>query len=154
MWRNRRNPIKKALSINGETFPNNSRLATAGRDALHCHPVSVATGRHGNWGGGELVAGEEGGGEDGKGTGTNRPRLAASDQAIVESLSASSLLSTFFDFTLFIYSLVRQRTGVFSCEYYHNRWASLINMLLTLLLAVHNKYYISAAMANVWHCFQ
>lgn len=79
---------KNALSINGETFPNNSRLATAGRDALHCHPVSVATGRHGNWGGGELVAGEEGGGEDRKGTGTNRPRLAASDQAIVESLSA------------------------------------------------------------------
>lgn len=87
MQRNRRNPIKNALCINGETFPNISRLATAGRDALHCHPVSVATGRHGNWGGGELIAGE-GGGEDGKGTGTNRPRLATSDQAIVESLSA------------------------------------------------------------------
>lgn len=90
--RNRRNPIKNALCINGETFSNVSRLATAGRDALHCHPVSVATGRHGNWGGGELVAGEEGGGEDGKGTGTNRPRLATSDQAIVESLSARKVL--------------------------------------------------------------
>lgn len=99
------------LCINGETFSNNSRLATAGRDALHCHPVSVATGRHGNWGGGELVAGEEGGGEDGKGTGTNRPRLAASDQAIVESLSAWKVL--FFSFELLIYSLARQYFGVF-----------------------------------------
>lgn len=112
MRRNRRNPIKNALSINGETFPNNSRLATAGRDALHCHPVSVATGRHGNWGGRELVAGEEGGGEDGKGTGTNRPRLAASDQAIVESLSALKVL-----FSPSSYSFIRSCGS--GLEYFH-----------------------------------
>lgn len=149
MWLNWRNQFKNVLSISGESFPNTSRLATAGWDALHCHPVSMATGRHGNWGGRDFVASEVGGGEDGKGTGTIHPRLI---RAVWDRVQPQVW---FFFLNLSIYSFIAAGDWrIYSCEYYHNRSASLVNIHLTLLLAAHHKYYISALMANVWHYFQ